>query len=184
MAPTAEPAVNRYHPLITLLHWVLTLLIIGSLTLGFFRIAPMANTDPQKIGLLRVHMIVGIAILALMTIRLLVRLVTSKPQAASAGHPALDKLATLAHTTFYALVALMAATGIATAVMSGLNMIVFGGSTAPLPPSFLIYPTRVAHGTIATALVALIGLHIVASLYHQFFLRDGVFRRIWFGQRT
>jgi cytochrome b561 len=183
MAPTANPAVNRYHPLITLLHWVLTVLIIGSLTLGFFRIEPMANADPQKIGLLRIHMIVGIVILVLMNIRLLVRFFTSKPQAASAGHPALDRFATLAHTTFYLLVLLMATSGIATAILSGLGTTVFGGGGAALPPSFLIYPPRIAHGYIATALVALIALHIVAALYHQFVLRDGVFRRIWFGQR-
>jgi cytochrome b561 len=183
MAPTANPATNRYHPLITLLHWVLTVLIIGSLTLGFFRIEPMPNADPHKIGLLRIHMIVGIVILVLMTIRLLVRFFTSKPRAANPNHPALDKFATLAHTAFYLLVLLMATSGIATAVLSGLGMIVFGDSGAALPPSFLIYPPRIVHGTIAIALTALIALHIVAALYHQFVLRDGVFRRIWFGQR-
>jgi cytochrome b561 len=183
MAPTANPAVNRYHPLITLLHWVLTVLIIGSLTLGFFRIAPLANSDPQKIGLLRVHMIVGIVILALTIIRLFVRLSTSTPPAASAGHGALDKLAKWAHTAFYVLVVLMGTSGIAISIMSGLGLIVFGASDAALPASFMIYPPRIAHGIFALALTALIGLHVVAALYHQFVLRDGVFRRIWFGQR-
>lgn len=183
MAQPASPPVTRYHPLIALLHWVLTILIIGSLGIGFFRIAPMANADPQKIGLLRIHMIVGIAILALMAIRFFVRLLTAKPPSANAGHPALDNLATLAHYAFYVLVALMAVTGISTAVLSGLNLIVFAGSDAPLPPSFLIYPTRIAHGYLAAGLAALIGLHVVAALYHQFLIGDGVFRRIWFGRR-
>jgi cytochrome b561 len=183
MAQPASPPVTRYHPAITLLHWVMTVLIIGSLGIGFFRLEPMANADPQKIGLLRIHMIVGITILILMAIRLVVRLFSSKPSAASADHPALDQFATLAHYAFYVLVALMAATGISTAVLSGLGPIVFGSSGAALPPSFLIYPARVAHGTIAIPLVALIGLHIVAAFYHQLFLGDGVFRRIWFGAR-
>ena len=177
MAPTAKPAVSRYHPVITLLHWVLTILIIGSLTLGFFRIAPMANSDPQKIALLRIHMIVGVVILGLMIVRLLVRLFTSKPPAAS---QALDKFATLAHYAFYLLVVLMGTTGIATALFAGLGMVVFGDGSAALPPSFLIYPPRIAHGLIAIALTALIALHTIAALYHQFILRDGVFRRIWF----
>ena len=183
MAPTANPAVSRSPPLITLLHWVLTVLIIGSLTLGFFRIAPMANTDPQKIGLLRVHMIVGIVILGLTVIRLFVRLSTSTPPAASAGHRALDKLAKSAHYAFYLLVLLMATSGIAISILSGLGLIAFGFSDGSLPPSFMVYPPRIAHGYFAIALAALIGLHVVASLYHQFVLRDGVFRRIWFGQR-
>jgi len=45
----------------------------------------------------------------------------------------------------------------------------------PLPPSLLIYPIRVAHGYIAAALAALIGLHFVAALYHQFFSATGFF---------
>jgi cytochrome b561 len=53
-----------------------------------------------------------------------------------------------------------------------------------LPASLLIYPTRIAHGYLAAALAALIGLHIAAALYHQFALRDGLFRRVWFGRRT
>lgn len=174
---------TRYHPMISLLHWVLNVLIIGSLLLGYFRIAPMANADPQKIGLLRLHMAGGIVILALMSVRFIFRLLKVGPAAATTGHPALDRLAVLTHAAFYVLVLLMTATGLITAIASGLNLIVFGGSDDQLPPSLLIYPTRVAHGYIAAALAALIGLHAVAALYHQFFLRDGIFRRVWFGPR-
>jgi cytochrome b561 len=183
MARSPKTRVTRYHPIITLLHWVLAVLIIGTLTLGYFRIAAMDNADPQKIGLLRLHMAGGMAILVLMVTRFVVRLLTTKPPAAPSGHSALDRLAMLTHYAFYVLVVLMAATGLATAVLSGLNLIVFGGSSNPLPPSLLDYPTRVAHGYFAAALAALIGLHVIAALYHQFFLQDGLFRRVWFGRR-
>ena len=182
MAKQAQ--VTRYHPLIVLLHWVLAVLIIGSLMLGYFKIAPTANSDPQKIGLLRLHMVGGMAIFVLMTLRLVLRIFIAKPPVAATPHPALDRFAVLTHYAFYLLVLLMVATGLATSVISGLNLIVFGGSSDPLPPSLLIYPTRIAHGYIAAALAALIGLHLVAALYHQFFLRDGLFRRIWFGRRA
>jgi cytochrome b561 len=132
---------------------------------------------------LRLHMAVGMAIFAMMTARLLVRLLPSGPAIAPTGYPALDRLAKLTHYAFYVLVFLMAATGLSTAVISVLNLIVFGGSGEPLPPSLLIYPTRVAHGYIAAILAALIGFHIAAALYHQFSLRDRLFRRMWFGQR-
>jgi cytochrome b561 len=52
-----------------------------------------------------------------MTVRLLVRFFTSKPQAANPNHPALDRFATLAHYAFYLLVLLMATSGIATAIL-------------------------------------------------------------------
>jgi cytochrome b561 len=132
-------------------------------TLGFFRIVPMANADPQKISLLRTHIIVGIVILALTIIRFIARLSTAKPPAASTGHPALARLATLAHYAFYLLVVLMATTGIATAMLSGLGASVFGDSGAALPPSFLVYPPRVAHGVIAIALASITTLVTLCS---------------------
>ena len=35
-----------------------------------------------------------------------------------------------------------------------------------------------------TLLAVLIAGHVAAALYHQFALKDGLFRRMWFGERT
>ena len=75
--------VSRYHPLLVSLHWLLAALILGALFIGYFWLAGMSNADPQKIDVLRLHMAGGVAILALMTIRLAVRFSTSKPPAAT-----------------------------------------------------------------------------------------------------
>jgi hypothetical protein len=40
--------VSRYHPLLVTLHWLLAVLIIAMLCIGFLVLAPMASTDPQK----------------------------------------------------------------------------------------------------------------------------------------
>jgi len=113
--------VSRYHPLLVALHWLLAVLIIAMLCAGFFLLAPMPNIDPQKIGVLLVHMSLGMAILGLTFIRLIVRLATAKPADATTGHAALDTSARLAHYGFYLLVVLMAGTGLATAILAGLN---------------------------------------------------------------
>ncbi len=162
----------------------LAVLIVAMLTLGFFGLAPMSSTDPQKIGVLRIHMAGGMLILALMVIRFMVRMWTSKPAAAPPGHRLLDRLAPLAHHGFYVLVLLMAVTGYATAILAGLPAIVFGGSGAPLPASFAIYPTRIAHGYLAALLVALIAGHVLAAFYHHFVKKDGLFGRMFFRRRT
>ena len=65
--------VSRYHPLLVTLHWVLAVLIIAALTIGFFVLAATPNANPQKIGVLRIHMAGGMLILALMVIRFIVR---------------------------------------------------------------------------------------------------------------
>jgi cytochrome b561 len=78
----------------------------------------------------------------------------------------------------------MVGTGFATAILAGLPEIVFGGSGDPLPPSFINYPTFVAHVVLATVLANLIVLHVLAAVYHQFIRKDGLFRRMFFGRRV
>lgn len=175
--------VSRYHPLLVTMHWVLALLIIAALTVGFFWLASMPNSDPRKIGVLRVHMAGGMLILGLMIIRFIVRVRTTRPADATTGYPVLDRIAPITHYGFYILILLMAGTGYATAIIAGLPAIVFGGSGAPLPPTFTIYPTRVAHGYIATLLAGLITLHVLAAFYHQLVRKDGLFQRMFFGRR-
>jgi cytochrome b561 len=176
--------VSRFHPLLVALHWLLAVLIIAMLSVGFLKLATMPNTDPQKIGILLIHMSLGMLILALMIVRLIVRLRTARPADAATGNRLMDRIAPLTHYGFYILVLLMAGTGLATAILAGLNRSVFQRSGEPLPQNFEIYPTFVAHGFIAVLLVGFILLHLLAALYHQFVRKDRLFRRMWFGRRT
>jgi len=176
--------VSRYHPLLVTLHWLLAILIIAALIVGFFVLAATPNSDPRKIDVLLVHMSVGMLILALMLIRFIVRMWTTRPPAATTGYPLLDRIAPITHYGFYVLVLLMVGTGFATAILAGLNRSVFQGSGDSLPPSFATYPTFVAHGYLAIVLVGFIVLHALAALYHQFVLDDGLFRRMLFGRRV
>jgi cytochrome b561 len=61
---------------------------------------------------------------------------------------------------------------------------VFQGSGEPLPPSFAIYPTFVAHVFFALLLAGFVVLHVLAALYHHFFRKDRLFRRMWLGRRA
>ena len=40
--------VSRYHPLLVALHWLLGLLIILALIIGYFWLAKIPNANPQK----------------------------------------------------------------------------------------------------------------------------------------
>jgi cytochrome b561 len=175
--------VARYHPLLVTLHWLLAVLIIAMLCIGFLVLAPMPNADPQKIGILLVHMSVGMAIFALTVVRFIVRTRTSRPVDATTGYKRLDRLAPITHYGFYVLVVLMVGSGYATAILAGLNRSVFEGSGDPLPPDFSVYPTFMAHGTLAALLAGFIVLHVLAALFHQFVLKDGLLRRMLFGRR-
>jgi cytochrome b561 len=176
--------VSRFHPLLVILHWLVAVLIVVMLCIGFFKLAGMSNADPQKIDILRIHMAVGMSILGLMTLRFIVRICTRRPADATTGYAALDRIASATHYAFYLLVLLMAGSGLATAILAGLNRSVFQGTGEPLPPSFEAYPSFVAHGYFALLLAGFIVLHLLAALYHQFVRKDRLLRRMWFARRA
>jgi len=174
---------SKYHPALVLLHWLLAWFIIASLLFGFFVLRVVPNTDARKIDMLEWHMGLGVAILAAMLLRLVVRWRTARPAPAGLGTPASARAAGRAHVAFYVLVACMVATGYATGLLAHLNDIVFARNGAPLPPSFDAYPTFRLHGWIAASLAVLITLHVLGALWHGLVRRDGVMRRMGWGGR-
>ncbi len=175
--------VSRYHPLLVALHWLMALMISVSLVVGFLVLAETSNIDPGKIAVLRVHMAVGMAILALMLLRFVVRMRSRRPPEATTGNAKLDRAAPLTHYGFYLVVVFVTLSGFTTAIVAGLPAIVFGGSGEPLPPDFDVFLPKAAHAFWAWVLLALIALHLLAALYHQFVRKDGLLARMSFGRR-
>jgi hypothetical protein len=99
------------------------------------------------------------------------------------GHSALDRLAWASHRLFYIAVLGMAGSGLVMALQTGLPSIVFAGHGA-LPPDFWAYPVRTIHYGISRLLMTLIALHVAGALYHTFFLKDRLLRRMGFGRRA
>jgi len=160
----------RHHPLLVTLHWLLAALVIAMLAIGFLWLRPIPNTDARKIIILGLHMAGGLLVLFLLLARLTLRL----PPVAIPRR----RSATFFHISLYVLVALLLATGIATALIAGLPRILFDGSATPLPERFTVYPTFIAHAVLAELLVVLTVIHIAAALFHQFVLRDGLLSRM------
>ena len=175
--------VSRYHPLLVALHWLLALMITAALALGALVLVKIPNSDPMKIDALRQHMTAGVLILTLMLVRLLVRTRTTHPARALAGNTLLNKLGWASHRLFYPLVIGMAASGILMSVEANLPAIVFAGHGS-LPPDFWVFTPRVFHYVLSRLLMALIALHIAGALYHAFFLKDRLLRRMSFGKRV
>lgn len=175
---------TRYHPLLVALHWLLALMIFGGLIAGTVILDATPNDDPFKLTSLALHMSLGLAVLALMLVRLGVRLFSEKPPHADTGNALLDGVAQAAHWALYLLVFGVAISGIVMANTAGLPAIVFGGSGDPLPADFDDLTPRAVHGVLTTLLGLLILGHIGAALWHQFLRKDRLFARMWFGRRT
>jgi len=174
--------VTRYHPLLVALHWGLAILIIADLTIGSQVLVNIPSNSATKIEGLRAHMSAGIVILALMLVRLTVRLRAAAPEEATAGNPFLDRLAWLSHRALYVAIFGMIISGLTMGLQAHIPDVVFFGR-GQLPESFWIYPTRGIHYFFSRLLMALIALHIAGALYHTFLRRDGLLRRMWFGRR-
>jgi len=182
--PVSQTAVKRYHPALVSLHWIVAILIFTTLLFageegeGGFALS-IGNFPPMGI-----HMILGMTTLALLTIRLLVRWFTKHPDWASTGTPFLDFVGKLTHIGLYFFTFSITITGIVMAWQRGWFDFIFGfGPTAQSGFGRHGFSLGAFHGVSWAALFLLILLHVGAALYHQFFKKDHLLGRMWFGKR-
>ena len=153
---------------------ILALLVLG------FRAAGTA--DPAtKAALLRIHVPLGLFILAITILRLGWWVLDRRPDRAAGMRLWQLMSERLVHALLYITFLVMGVSGIGMMVLSGAGSILFGGSAQPLP-NFWDYAPRAPHGLAAFALLALVGVHVAATLYHQFGKRDRLLARMGLGR--
>ena len=146
---------KRYHPVHVVLHWLVAVLTIFLLAIGFLVFPNTPNA--QEIQMLSMHKIAGMLLGLLMVSRLITRFVLKRPAAADAGHPLLNLVGKIVHF-----------------------LLLKGDGT--MPENLFIYPQLPIHGNISYILIALIAMHAGAAFYHQFIRKDNLLSRMWFGK--
>jgi len=166
------------------LHWLIAVAILGMIWLGKYM------TDAEDYTAYQLHKSVGITILAFSLLRLLLRFLDPPPPLPSAM-PRVERFAAhLSHWAFYALMIGMPLSGWAliSASPSG-DMIktrIWGWFELPALPGLKTLADRDAaadafedaHEFLATALLVLLALHVMAALKHHFWNRDTVLSRM------
>jgi cytochrome b561 len=166
---------QRFPALSRLLHWVMAAMILAMLFLGFGMVASL--TDYHR--LVSIHKPLGIAVLALVVIRLINRLVNSPPPP-PADMPALMRFA--AHGSHVLLYVLMFATPlVGWAMLSAARypIVLYGPLELPpiLPQSDGLFSAlRTGHTVLAVLFLATFLIHFSAALMHALVFRDGVFQ--------
>ncbi len=169
---------RRYHPLSIAFHWLLALLILGSLGVGLYMTG--LPFSPQRLKLYNWHKWAGVVILLLSAVRLLWRL--AQPPPAPSPMPAWQrKAARGAHLALYVLFFAVPLAGWAYSSASGFPIVLF--ALLPLPDWVpvnreLAELLKPLHHYLAYALAAVIGLHVAGALKHQFIDRDGLLQRM------
>lgn len=178
----------RYSAVAIALHWIIALAILGMIALGWY-MGDLPNDAPNKAGLYQIHKSIGVSILVLTVARILWRILNKPPEELPMEHK--QALAARAvHIGFYALMVLMPLTGwiMVSASARGFPTIVFDLVQWPHLP-FLpdlsadtkeaIHPLLDnAHGKLAWVAFALLALHVLGALKHQFVDKDGLMARM------
>lgn len=148
------------------LHWTMALLILFNLIFSdgmehWNRLMRRGEPiTPDDIASANIHAYVGIAVLVLCLVRLCLRLVLGVPEAPADEPPIAKLVAKVTHWAFYAIFLAMP--------LSGIGKYYFGNDIAG----------ELHGGPIKLLLWALIVLHILGVLVHQFFWRTNLLRRM------
>ncbi|MCD0504898.1 cytochrome b [Bordetella petrii] len=165
--------VAQFSLLARLLHW---LMAIGILAMLFIGVGMVASVSERHQWLMQIHKPLGLALLALVCLRLGTRLYKGVP-ALPPGLPAWQRRAALAsHMLLYGLMFAMPLIGWAMVSAGGYPVMAAGWQLPPIAPAdaALFAWLRGAHRYLAFLLFATVLLHLAAGLFHGWIRRDGV----------
>lgn len=170
---------NRYGTVARILHWGILGLVAIIFVTGHFAGDSMDNAF--KIFLLRFHVPLGMSVLLLTLFRIFWwwRL-DKKPAPLDTTSVNQTRLAKIAHVFLYVLPLVMVGSGIGMMVLTGAGEELFFKDVGVLP-DFTKVPPRFAHGIAAKVFMGIVVLHLAGALFHHFWLKDGTFKRMWFG---
>jgi cytochrome b561 len=170
---------ERYGIIAQALHWLIALLVLAQLALGVY--AAGLPLSLARLQWLSRHKSLGIAILALVALRLAWRLL-DRPPALPDSMPTRERRAALGmHRLLYALLVAAPLAGWLLASASGLSVDWFGVLRVPDLISkhpHWVAPLKLAHRALVVLLVLLLVPHVAAALRHALLRKDGVMHRM------
>jgi cytochrome b561 len=164
-----------YSSVMRSIHWITLSMLISVYTLAWS--IDGAGSHDQAVWLVMMHRSLGLSVMLLTLFRLGCRRVTRVP-ALPYGIPEPQRLTAKAVTiALYLLLFLQPLLGLLASQLHGDHINIFGVFVLPsvlAANRALSRQIFTLHGTVALLLLALIGLHACAALYHHFVRRDGV----------
>ena len=163
------------------LHWgMFALVLLAYVCINVFDLFPKGTA--VRANILAAHFVAGIAVLLLVLPRLMLRVRHVAPPITPAlAHP-MALMSKLTHLALYLFLLVQPLLGVITLQVGGKPVTLFGVTL--LPAMFgpgnraLGHQLEDIHGTIGTIFYYVIGLHILAGLWHHFVRRDDTLQRM------
>ena len=175
----APPLAGRYTIPAMVFHWLLAVMIIASFSFGLYMVE--LPFSPARLKQYNWHKWAGITILGLSAARLLWRL-THRPPPLNAATPTWQiKASHAVHMLLYVLFFAAPLAGWAYSSAAGFPVVYLGLMPLPdfvSPNRELAATLKLVHRTLVYSLAALVVLHVLAAVKHQFIDRDGLMDRI------
>ena len=172
----------RYGAAAKFLHWLILALLIAQYAVAWTMPDIGPQTQPET--LINLHMSLGLTILAVAAVRLILRVLYPVPLIAD-NVPAWQQWSARAtHGLLYAILFALPVLGWAAA--SGRDWVIdLWGARVPrlIRESPLAGPIGDYHTDLSYVLLGLVGLHVLAALYHHIWLRDRVLARMLPGRQ-
>ena len=172
-------SVKRYSPIIIGLHWLMFVLLIA--VFATIEIRSQFPRGSELRDLVKaLHFMLGISVLLLVVIRLGVRLSSPTPAIIPAPRFIENLLAKIMHVTLYAFMICMPIAGWVILSAEGHGVPFFGLELPPLldKNDALAEQVEDLHKLFGEIGYYLIGLHVLAGLFHHYIKRDNTLLRM------
>lgn len=166
------------------LHWAVVILVFCAWLTGQF--GDVLPRGPQREAGEFIHILLGLAILALVAARLFWRLADPPPPEDPAIGRWSERAARAIHYIMYALLVAAPIAGIVLQFARGHALPLFGLAEIASPwaaDRSFAHNVKEVHETLANALLLLVGLHAAAALVHHYVLHDRTLTRMLPGSR-
>ena len=131
----------------------------------------------EKMGLVKIHAILGIVVLLLTIVRSYAFFKHERPADLKTGSNLNDKLAVWIHNIFYFLLFGIALSGLATMVLGGYGEAIQMGEISKVKSPSEIPPLK-PHGIMALLMIVLLVLHVLGFIKHLILKKENTLKRI------
>lgn len=166
---------TQYSKRMVIIHWLTLVLLIVAWFLGDALDEARHEQGATLIGYV-VHSLVGAIVLLLTIIRLNFRSKDGVPP--PVGQSLMDMVAKGAHHLLYALLFLLPLSGVMTVVTSSVGKALLTSDASLLPKKYTGVFAHNVHEMLVTVLIAVVVLHLLGALWHQFVKKDGLLERM------